>query len=114
MPAEPRTEQEGEILKLFDEADDPTKCVIMLMGYALKRKDETLWKGLEAIGHMKRPSVEEEDIGEPDFALVGRLRSICPEDEALWWGRALVHAYLEGDRPRKDTLTDLMQRRLAS
>jgi len=38
----------------------------------------------------------------------------CPEDEALWWGRALVHAYLEGGRTRKDALTDLMQRRLAS
>lgn len=113
MSAEPRTEQEAEILRIFDQADDPTKCVLMLLMITLARKDDALAEGLKAVGHMKRPDTEESDIGEPDFALVGRLRSICPEDEALWWGRALVHAYLEGDRPRKDALTDLMQRRLA-
>ena len=114
MSAEPQTEQEGEILRLFREADDSTKCVIMLMGHSLKRKDEALWKGLAAIGHMKRPDTQEDNIGEPDFVLVGRLRSICSKEESLWWGRALVHAYLEGDRPRKDALLELIQRRLAS
>jgi len=114
MSAEPQAEQEGEILRLFHEADDSTKCVLMLLMITLARKDDALAEGLKAIGHMKRPDTEEDDIGEPDFALVGRLRSICPEDESLWWGRALVQAYLEGDRPRKDALLNLMQRRLAS
>ncbi|WP_299774907.1 hypothetical protein [uncultured Tateyamaria sp.] len=114
MSDEPNAAREGEMLSLFRDAHAPLQSVIMLMAYASLRNDEVLWKGLEAVGYMKRPDAEEDDIGEPDLALLGRLRSVCPEDEVTWWGNAIVHAYLEGDRPRKDALLDLIQRRLAN
>lgn len=114
MPVEPQDREYEKILPLFDQADDATKCVMMLLVWALKRGDYGLASQLEYVGRMKRPSVAEEDIGEPDFELMSRLRACCPMDETPWWARAFARAYFDGDRARKDALSDAAQRRLAS
>lgn len=100
--------------RVIEQADKKTQCVIMLTSYAIIRGDEPVRLGLEQLRQLPGPNSAEENIGSPDYELLGRLRRVCCKDEVVWWGRALVLAYLDGDRARKDALVGLILRRTAS
>lgn len=101
------------LAKVIGQLDDKDLLLVVLMAHALKRKDIGLNTALEAYGHMPRQD-QDDAACEVDFDLLGRIASVCPDDESLTWGRALTRCVMRGDQHKAAALQDMMRRRVAS
>ena len=102
-----------QLAEVIGQLDDEDLLLVVLMAHALKRKDMGLNAALEAYGHIPRQD-QDNAACEVDFELVGRIKTVCPDDESLTWGRALTRCVMRGDQRKAAALQDLMRRRVAS
>ena len=104
---------DAKLEEIIGKLDEENLLLVLLIAHALKRGDMGLNTALEAYGHIPR---QEQDHGtcEVDFDLLGRIKSVCPDDESLTWGQALTRCVMRGDQRKAEALQDLMRRRVAS
>jgi hypothetical protein len=102
-----------QLAEVIGQLDDENLLLVVLMAHALKRKDMVLNAALEAYCHIPRREQDEASC-EVDFDLLGRIKTVCPEDESLTWGRALTRCVMRGDQRKAAALQDLMRRRVAN
>lgn len=102
-----------QFAEIVAELDDESLLLVVLMAHALKRKDMDLTTALEAYG--QTPKQDQDDAAcEVDFDLLSRIKTVCPEDESLTWGRALTRCVMRGDERKAGALQNIMRRRIAS
>lgn len=101
-----------QLAEVIGQLDDENLLLVVLMAHALKRKDMGLNAALEAYGHIARQD-QDNAACEVDFELVSRIKTVCPDDESLTWGRALTQCVMRGDQRKAAALQDIMRRRVA-
>ncbi len=102
-----------EIIERMSELDIEDSALVALKIHALRRDDEKLSTGLD--NYALTPRQDKEDVScEIDFDLLARLKSICDEDEVLYWGRVICHSALRGDERRVEAIQGLMRCRVAN
>ena len=107
------TSKELEAMTVLSKLDNENMVVLGLVAYAMIRDDDTLKDKLVAYAHM--PRTDDEDLsGAVDHELVEQVRKVCPDDEALFWGKALVHCVTRGDGAKTGELQNLMRFRVSS
>lgn len=104
---------EAQFTEIIGQLDEENLLLVVLMAHSLKRKDMSLNAALEAYGHIPRQD-QDDAACEVDFDLLGRIKTVCPDDESLTWGRALTRCVLRGDQRKAAVLQDLMRRRVAN
>lgn len=93
--------------------DEESFAVVMLGTSAVKRKDIRLFEAINQISKTKPTNAG----GEPypdDLRLIERIRIICDEIEAKYWGRALGCAIERGDNRRIGMLYSCMRIRTSN
>jgi len=105
---------DSRLVELFRRADDEQQCMIMLMCYAMLRKDKVLCAGLEALGHMRRQPTDSEISVEPDFTGLPKIAAVVPDAERVWWARLTWRILETNDHARWVHLRGLICRRAAS
>lgn len=104
---------DAEFCEMFEELDAEHRVTVVLLINALLRGDEEMVEALGAYGRSTRTDHPEAKC-EVDYDLLGRIKSVCSEDESLNWGRALVWCVERGDVNKATTLQNLMRRRVAA
>ena len=105
---------DDQVLAAAHEVGDRNKSFVLLIMYAVRSDAHWLAKSLAELSQLPEPDLPHDDMGEFDEHLFSRVRSVLPKDEAWAWGAAFVQCLRAGDLPRKEALTRLLQRRLAS
>lgn len=103
---------EKELRTLLGNADSETVNFFALYSLTLHRGDEKLAHGIASAALLSRNDFEE--ACEVDYDLLGRIKTVCPDWEALTWGRIITRCVLRGDQRKAATLQDLMRRRVAN
>jgi hypothetical protein len=102
-----------QFAEVIGQLDDEHLLLVLLMAHALKRKDMGLNDALEAYSHIPRHDCDDATC-EVDFDLLGQIKTVCPDDESLTWGRALTQCVIRGDQSKAAALQDLMRRRVSN
>ena len=102
-----------ELLDAIDALPLDDQPEARLLIWTIGLKDEVLTAGMEALVLRAKANAEENDF-EPDYDLLRRMRAVCPNGEAMDWGRALVVSLMRGDGRRAATIEALMRRRVAN
>lgn len=103
---------EKEFRAALAEADDETVTFWVLYSLAVHRGEQGLADAVLSAAML--PRLDGDETCDLDFDLLGRIKTVCPDDESLTWGRALTRCVMRGDQRKAAALQDLMRRRVAS
>lgn len=107
MNADLNTRFEGMIREL----DEEDLNLVMLLMFAVKRHDDQIVGALQVYRGIARQDDEVANCA-IDYDLLTRIKSGCPEEEVLAWGRALTKCIMRGDERRAAALQEIMRRRV--
>lgn len=103
-------------LGVIKELDQRSRNLLALMLFAVRRHDPKLCEALDEL-HKATPTGQgpvDKPVDGIDGSLLRRLNRICPDDECIWWERALTYAETDGDAHLHNGLAELVERRVAS
>lgn len=106
------TNIDAELVEMIQQLDAESLSTITLLAYAITRKDRKLNAAIKAYGLIPRQDMDDANC-EIDYDLLSKIKSVCPSDEGLTWGRALSQCVLRGDKRRVAAIQDLMRLRMA-